>query len=63
MVLMAMTGHPKEGFLFTLDLSTVTLENGMKLLQRFLDNFTWSDEYWEPQSKNDTGVIDQPGVE
>ncbi|GAB1262567.1 S1 family peptidase [Aurantivibrio plasticivorans] len=41
MVLMAMTGHPKQGFLFTLDLSTVTLENGMRLLERFLEGFQW----------------------
>lgn len=41
MVLMAMTGHDKEGFLFTLDLSTVTLDNAMKLYRRFLENFSW----------------------
>ncbi|MGH1470981.1 MAG: S1 family peptidase [Cellvibrionaceae bacterium] len=41
MVLMAMVGHDKEGFLFTLDLSTVTLDNGMKLFEKFLEHFTW----------------------
>lgn len=41
MVLMAMTGHDREGLLFTLDLSSVTLDNGMKLLQHFLENFQW----------------------
>ncbi|MGI1680142.1 MAG: serine protease [Cellvibrionaceae bacterium] len=43
MVLMAMVGHDKEGFMFTLDLSTVTLENGMRLFERFLEQFTWID--------------------
>ena len=41
MVLMAMTGHEREGMLFTLDLSSVTLDNGMKLLQEFLEHFEW----------------------
>lgn len=41
MVLMAMTGHDRQALLFTLDLSSVTLDNGMKLLQQFLENFQW----------------------
>ncbi|NQD36032.1 trypsin-like peptidase domain-containing protein [Permianibacter sp. IMCC34836] len=41
MVLMAMTGHDREGLLFTLDLSSVSLDNGMKLLQHFLEQFQW----------------------
>ncbi len=41
MVLMAMTGHDREGMLFTLDLSSVTLDNGMRLLQAFLEQFQW----------------------
>ncbi|QGX39874.1 S1 family peptidase [Permianibacter aggregans] len=41
MVLMAMTGHPQRGFMFTLDLSAVTLDNGMKLFQALLERFQW----------------------
>ncbi|MCC6202898.1 MAG: trypsin-like peptidase domain-containing protein [Gammaproteobacteria bacterium] len=41
MVLLAMTGHEREGMLFTLDLSSVTLDNGMQLLQALLERFTW----------------------
>lgn len=41
MVLVAMTGHENKGFLYTLDLSTVTLTNAMSLYQRFLESFTW----------------------
>ena len=41
MVLMALVGHEKEGFIFTLDLATVTLDNGMNLFERFLEQFTW----------------------
>ena len=41
MVLMAMTGHNQEGFLFTLDMSAVSLDNGMKLLQGLMEKFSW----------------------
>lgn len=41
MVLMAMSGHPRQGFMFTLDLSAVTLDNGMKLFQALLERFQW----------------------
>lgn len=41
MVLMGMVGRENEGFIFTLDLATVTLENGMTLLQSFLEQFSW----------------------
>ncbi len=41
MVLMAMTGHRDEGLMFTLDMSAVTLDNGLKLLKRFLERFEW----------------------
>lgn len=41
MVLMAMVGHEKEGFIFTLDLATVTLDNGMNVFERFLEQFSW----------------------
>lgn len=41
MVLMAMVGHEKEGFIFTLDLATVTLDNGMNLFEHFLEQFSW----------------------
>ncbi len=43
MVLMAMTGHEQKGMMFTLDLSSVTLDNGMALLKRFLERFEWQD--------------------
>ena len=41
MVLMAMTGHSDEGLMFTLDISAVTLDNGLKLLHRFVEQFEW----------------------
>lgn len=41
MVLMAMTGHAQQGFLFTLDMSAVTVDNGLKLLKSFLEHFSW----------------------
>ncbi len=41
MVLMAMVGHEKEGFIFTLDLATVTLDNGMSIFERFVEHFNW----------------------
>ncbi len=41
MVMMAMTGREREGFMFFLDLSSVTLDNAMNLYQRFLENMQW----------------------
>ena len=41
MVLLGMVGKEKEGFIYTLDLSTVTLSNGMLLFEKFLENFSW----------------------
>lgn len=43
MVLVAMTNHKQKGFLYTLDLSTVTLDNAMRLYRQFLENFSWQD--------------------
>ncbi len=41
MVLLAMTGHDNEGLMVTMDLSAVTLDNSLKLLKSFLEQFEW----------------------
>lgn len=50
MVLMAMVGHEKEGFIFTLDLATVTLENGMSIFERFMESFNYREDSWRELS-------------
>jgi serine protease Do len=42
MVLMTLVGHDKEGVIFTMDFSTVTLENGLAVLEKFLGAVEWN---------------------
>lgn len=42
MVLMTLVGHDKEGAIFTLDFSTVSLENGLAVLEKFLGAVEWN---------------------
>lgn len=42
MVLMTLVGHGTEGVIFTMDFSTVTLDNGLALLEKFLGALEWN---------------------
>ncbi len=42
MVLVTLVGHEKEGAIFTMDFSTVTLDNGLSLLKKFLGELEWN---------------------
>ncbi|MFL2840685.1 MAG: serine protease [Pseudohongiellaceae bacterium] len=42
MVLMTMVGHDTEGVIFTMDFSTVSLENGLAVLEKFLGALEWN---------------------
>jgi len=42
MVLMTLVGHDKEGVIFTMDFSTVSLENGLAVLEKFLGAVEWN---------------------
>ena len=42
MVLMTLVGHDTEGAIFTMDFSTVSLENGLALLEKFLGAVEWN---------------------
>jgi len=42
MVLMTMVGHDTEGVIFIMDFSTVSLENGLAVLEKFLGALEWN---------------------
>ena len=42
MVLMTLVGHDTEGVIFTMDFSTVSLENGLAVLEKFLGALEWN---------------------
>ena len=42
MVLLTLVGHDTEGLIFTMDFSTVTLDNGLALLEKFLGALEWN---------------------
>jgi len=42
MVLLTLVGHETEGLIFTMDFSTVTLDNGLALLEKFLGALQWN---------------------
>ncbi len=42
MVLVTLVGHETEGVIFTMDFSTVSLENGLAVLEKFLGALEWN---------------------